>query len=88
MDTGPAKTRRRTTANTAPLSGAMAMTHAQWATLVTFYQETLSAVLPFDMPKPFDTESTHSVRFTAPPSKTDFSPARVRVQLELEVMPS
>lgn len=87
-DQGPAKMRRRTITNTVRLTGAMAMTHSQWDTFLSFYQDTLGEVLSFDMPTPFDEEEMHSVRFTAAPQRVPLSPARVRVQMELEIMPS
>lgn len=50
-DTGPGKTRPRSSAGVEPLSGQMALTTEQWATLSQFYKGTLrGGALPFSFP--------------------------------------
>jgi len=51
MDYGPAKIRRRTSANPRPVSGSMQMTNEQLEDLITFVDTTtLGGSLPFDFP--------------------------------------
>ena len=86
VDRGPAKVRRRTIAGVRTVSGSMHMTHAQWDTLVNFYNDTVKGTIEFAMPDPFDEEDTVQVRFTAAPRKSYFSPGAVRVDLAIEIM--
>ena len=87
MDKGPAKIRRRTTANTYPLSFVLKLTDAQWATLKTFYTDTLySGVDPFDMNHPTD-GTPLSCRFVEPPQRSDMEGIIWNVPISLEVLP-
>jgi hypothetical protein len=87
MDKGPDKVRRRTTANTAPLSFTLKLTTAQWNTLKTFYNTTLySGVDTFDINHPAD-NSAITCRFVEPPSRTDMEGILWNVPINLEIMP-
>jgi hypothetical protein len=87
MDKGPAKVRRRTTANTAAMQYAMVLTAAQVATLSTFYTTTtLSGAQEFDYTHP-RTGATVTARFTAPPTYSDINGRAYRVEVALEILP-
>lgn len=47
-EAGVAKVRRRFTAVATPVNCSLKLTQAQYATLITFYEVTVSDVLPFD----------------------------------------
>ena len=67
MDVGPAKKRRRTTANVGKFKMKWELTLAQVATLKTFYITTLaSGALSFDMDHPI-TGVSGTFRFGKPP---------------------
>lgn len=87
MDVGPAKVRRRTTANIRPLTFSMRLTGAQTATLDTFYNtDTFSGVEPFDFKHP-RTGSTVTARFVSPPSYQDVDGVMWDVNIDLEILP-
>jgi hypothetical protein len=88
VDVGPAILRRRTTSNSAVLSGSMLMTAGQWDDLATFFTTTVKETLPFNFPDP-DGSGTISVRFKqgAPPSRKKHTPLRFRVNLTFEKLP-
>jgi len=87
MDKGPAKVRRRTTANVRPIQFSMVLTEAQVATLDTFYNTTtLSGAQEFDYTHP-RTGATVSARFTQPPAYSDINGLAYRVEVQLEILP-
>ena len=87
MDAGPAKIRRRFTANVRPISLSFILRKAQIATLDTFYTTTtLSGSAPFSWLSP-RTSSPESFRFTAPPEYVKISGDFWAVSLKLEQMP-
>lgn len=86
VSTGPAKTRRRTTAAVRPLSGTMIMTSAQLATFRAFVSTTIAErSRPFTFPDPYG-GSDLLVRMVEPfkdaPNVLDW-----RVTITLEVLP-
>ena len=86
MEVGPAKIRRRSTAQTYPVKGTMKLTEAQLGTLRTFYETTLlGGSLRFSHKDPVSL-TAKEFRFTAPPSWT-MSNGFYVVQLEFEVLP-
>lgn len=67
METGPQKVRRRFTATSRYYSFPLRMTGAQFATLETFFDDTLGGgALTFTMDDPH-TGSSETFRFQAPP---------------------
>jgi hypothetical protein len=87
MDIGPAKVRRRTTANPRPLSFNMLLSKAQLSTLETFYNSTVSGgALAFDMTHP-RTGATVSCRFLQPPAFSSVNGLYFTVSVSLEVLP-
>lgn len=87
MDIGPAKIRRRYTAEVGILGVGFVLTTAQVATLETFYVTTLgSGVDAFDMAHP-RTGSTVSMRFRDRPEYAAAAPGYWRTAFELEVVP-
>lgn len=88
MDKGPAKVRRRTTANVRPLSFEMACDTDQLNTLDDFYvNETFSGVDQFDYKHP-RTGQIVSARFTGPPNYADMNTGRLyNVAIQLEILP-
>ena len=87
MSTGPAKLRRRSTADVRPIGGAMVMTTAQVATLETFYVTTLvSGTLSFTHDHP-RTAVSSTFRFTAPPGYEALGAGEYHVTLGLEITP-
>ena len=87
MDTGPDKTRRRTTAGPREFAVQFRLTPAQLTTLDTFFVDTLkSGTLRFDFTHP-RTGNTFEFRFVGPPSYRALDSARYRVQATLELMP-
>jgi len=93
MDVGPAKVRRRLTANVEPLSVQFNLTGTQLALLREFYTDsTLGGALPFDFKDP-ETGTTQTFRFTAAPKYSGKSPRSGgaglwSVSIELERMPA
>lgn len=89
MDKGPAKTRRRTTANVRPLKFSLKLTPAQTATLDTFFDvTTYSGVDEFNYTHP-RTGAAVSARFK-PDWVPDYKEAEGAVyicSIELEIMP-
>jgi len=68
MDAGPPKARRRYTAGFRLVSGTIDLTHAQRATLDTFYVDTLQGgALPFDWIHPL-TSQPATFRFLPQPN--------------------
>jgi hypothetical protein len=87
MDRGVAKVRRRSTANSRPLSFTMLLTEAQLDTLRTFYNTTtLSGSIEFDYTHPI-AAVTEQARFTQPPALVDVNGLAYRVNVSLELMP-
>jgi len=87
MDKGPAKLRRRTTANTRPISFELNLTPAEVQTLDDFYTTTLfSGVDAFDMDHP-RTGDPVSVRFVERPAYVEREGIDYRVSINLEIMP-
>ena len=86
MDVGPAKMRRRYTAEVRVYSMGLLLTTAQVATLETFYVTTLGCVEPFDWID-HRTNAAASYRFRSPPSYSEAGPGYWRATLDLEVLP-
>lgn len=87
MDAGPAKVRRRTTANVGQLTVPLLLTSAQVDTLVGFFKEdTANGALAFDFTHP-RTSNTISCRFTAPFDISSPDGINYPITLQLEVMP-
>ncbi len=83
MEVGPAKIRRRSTAQPYPVKGTMKLTESELGTLRTFYETTLfGGSLRFS----HKSLTAKELRFTAPPSWT-MSNGFYVVQLEFEVLP-
>lgn len=86
MDVGPEKVRRRTTANTAPISYTMSLTPANVTVLLDFYnQDTVSGSLPFDYTHP-RTGAAVQARFVNVPQIRNQG-IRYAGSVELEIMP-
>lgn len=86
MDRGPAKMRRRTTANVRPVAFSMFLKPAQVQTLDDFYMnDTFSGVEPFDFQHP-RTKQYVKARFTAMPQYTNRSTG-YDVSIALEILP-
>ncbi len=86
-DAGPAKVRRRTTANVRPYKTSLRMTSAQLDTLDTFYVTTLvSGSLAFDWQEPRSL-STKSFRFVSKPKYQAQGGDFWNVALDLEQLP-
>ena len=86
-DMGPAKTRPRSTAGIGKITLAYYLTTAQYAVLKTFYQTGLAGgSLRFDMTHPISSD-TIACRFLKPPAPVTLSPTRLKVMLELEILP-
>ena len=87
MDRGPAKIRRRTTANIRPISFRLFLKPDQVDILDSFYiQDTFSGVEEFDFVHP----RTHvhvTARFTAPPSYQERSGTGYEASISLEILP-
>lgn len=88
MDKGPAKLRRRTTANVKPISFMLKLTAAQWDTLLEFYEvDTFSGAISFDFPHP-RTEEPLSARFSGdPPQAAEQEGIVYIVNVSLEILP-
>ena len=86
-DTGPAKIRRRTTANVRPYKTTLRFTAAQMTTFETFYVTTLvSGSLAFDWNEP-RSGSVKSFRFVSPPKYQARGGDFWNVGLDLEQLP-
>jgi len=89
MDQGPAKKRRRFTANVRPIVAEFIMDKSQVDTFDTFYNDTLKGgSLRFDFTEP-RSGTTKEFRFTGsePPTITPLSGNLFRVSTKLEIMP-
>ncbi|KFC73192.1 hypothetical protein FG93_01936 [Bosea sp. LC85] len=88
-DVGPAKVRRRTTANVQPVSGSLIMSLDQKALLKSFVSETLlGGALPFWFPNP-NGGADWLVRFAdgGLPTWAPFGAIEWRASFKLEVLP-
>lgn len=86
MDVGPAKVRRRTTANIRSVTGRMWITAAQYTILRDYFEVTQAyGSLTFTMDDARGTNRTW--RFVKPPRYTPNGPLEWIVQLTLEEMP-
>lgn len=87
MEKGPAKVRRRTTADISPISYALKCTKAQIAILDSFYRnDTFSGVEPFTYTHPRTGQSV-VLRFTAKPSWNHVEKDEWSASVQFEVMP-
>ncbi len=87
MDKGPAKTRRRTTANIRPLSFSLNLTEAQVQTLDDFFVTTLfSGADEFDYTHP-RTGAPVTVRFVQEPEYSEREGVLYNVGIALEILP-
>lgn len=87
MDVGPAKVRRRSTANVRPLSFTLNLEPSQVDVLDDFYMEgTFGGVDAFDMLHP-RTDVPVRVRFTQPPEYQEAEGVLYRATVNLEVLP-
>lgn len=87
MGYGPAKMRRRTTAEVKTLSFVFHWTPAEWAIFTNWYEVTLNKVDPFNFVNPYD-GLTIDARFIAEPVVTDHSCRGYRAQVLLEELPT
>lgn len=86
MDVGPAKVRRRTTANIRPISFNMFLTKAETALLDSFFlNDVMSGAIPFDFIHP-RTDQLVSARFVEPPQYSNRS-IGYNVSISLEILP-
>jgi hypothetical protein len=87
MDKGPAKTRRRTTANIRPLSFSLNLTEAQVQTLDDFFVDDLfSGVDEFDYTHP-RTGAPVTARFVQEPEYSEREGVLYNVGIALEILP-
>lgn len=87
MDKGPAKVRRRTTANVRPLAFTLRLTAQELQTLENFYDvDTYSGAEVFDYIHP-RTGAPVSARFAQRPSWGDTEGIVWNVSVSLEIMP-
>jgi len=87
MDKGPAKVRRRTTANVRAVAFTIACTPEQLAILDEFYTDTLaSGADQFDYTHPRTGDAVQA-RFTQPPTYTDLNGRAYKAQIALEILP-
>jgi len=88
MAAGPAKVRRRTTANVRSIACKVRLSHAQQATLDQFYLvDTLSGALPFDWVHPVS-RAPAEMRFVEEPTySTAQSSMHLIASLKLEILP-
>lgn len=87
MDKGPAKVRRRTTANIRPISFELKLTPAQVEILDQFYDvTTYSGADTFDYTHP-RTGAAVTARFVQPPQYNEREGVMYSVNVSLEVMP-
>lgn len=87
MDKGPAKVRRRTTANTRPISFVIKILPALVITLDDFYDtETASGSIEFDYTHP-RTGAAVTARFTTRPSYAEVEGVLYNCSIELEILP-
>lgn len=87
MDKGPAKIRRRTTANVRPLQFTMALDPDLVDVLDAFYDEdTYSGSIAFTFTHPRTGESVQA-RFTSPPQYSESEGVIYNATVQLEIMP-
>lgn len=87
MDRGPAKTRRRTTANVRPISFGMKLTPALVAVLDNFYNNTtFSGADEFDYTHPRTGEAV-TARFVSTPEYNEQEGVLYNCTVALEIMP-
>lgn len=87
MDTGPAKVRRRSTANVRSIGFKMRLRKADIANLDTFYQSTtFGGVDPFDYVHP-RTGVTEQARFVQSPVYRHLSADIYETDISLELLP-
>ena len=87
MEKGPAKVRRRTTANVRPIGFTLNLTPTQLETLDQFYnEETYSGIDAFDYVHP-RTGAACQARFTQPPQYAEREGVLYSVSVALEVLP-
>lgn len=87
MDKGPAKVRRRTTANVRPLSFTLRLTPAQVATLDNFFvNTTFSGADEFDYTHP-RTGVACTARFVEPPEYAEMEGVIYACGVSLEILP-
>ena len=89
MDSGPAKTRRRVTADTSQFDITIACTQEQLASFRAFYRDTLKdGALPFDWVDP-TTRPAMTFQFVRPPpSVAAFGGMNFNVSMRLQRVPS
>lgn len=88
MDKGPAKVRRRTTANVRPISFRLFVENDDMDTLDDFYTtDTFSGSEPFDFTHP-RTGQTVQARFAEPPQYSDVENVGWNATISLEILPS
>jgi hypothetical protein len=87
MEKGPAKLRRRTTANVRPLSFTLKLTPAQVTTLDDFFTTTtFSGAVEFTYTHP-RTGASVTARFTEPPTYSEVGGAIYNAAVALEILP-
>lgn len=87
MDKGPAKVRRRTTANVRPIQFTLMLTEAQVAILDTFFNTTVfGGAEEFDYTHP-RTGDAVSARFVSPPQYMEKEGVVYGASISLEIMP-
>lgn len=87
MDKGPAKVRRRTTANVRPISFSLKLEPSLVDVVDEFYIDTTaSGSLSFDFVHPRTLETVEA-RFVEPPSYKELGNALFNVSISLEVLP-
>lgn len=87
-DSGAGKSRLRSTAVVAPVSGQFEMTAAQWSTLMSFVMSDLrGGTLPFTFPAPLGGTAWLVRLGENMPSRTNLGGDAWMVTLQLEVLP-
>lgn len=87
MDKGPAKVRRRTTANIRPISFSLRLTPAQVDTMDDFYvTDTFSGADEFAYTHPRTGDSV-TARFVQPPEYSELEGVLYNVNVSLEILP-
>lgn len=87
MDKGPAKVRRRTTANVRPIAFTLKLTPAQTQILDDFYDnDTLSGSEVFDYTHPRTLQAC-TARFSQPPQYAEQESVIYTASVTLEIMP-
>lgn len=87
MDKGPAKVRRRTTANIRPIQFKLMLTPAQTAIMDDFYvNQTVSGADEFDFTHP-RTKQPVKARFVSPPSYSERGGRLWEIGVSLEILP-